>query len=142
MPRLSSLLLANNNIARIARDLHIYIPNLKHVVLSNNKIASFVEIYHLSSNKSLQHVSLTDNPISFKPNYRKYAIYCMPFLKTLDYTKVTNKEREEAKLFFNEVKEGMTMLSTIEKDIEAMDGVSSDMKASESTAPGITMAVA
>jgi len=122
MPRLSSLLLPNNNITRISNSIHSYIPNLTNLILTNNKISSFVEIFHISLNKSLNHVSLLDNPICYKPNYRLYVIYTIPSLKSLDFVRVTSKERIAAKTFFSEVKAGIDFLATIQREIASVDG--------------------
>lgn len=40
--RLSSLLLCNNHVSRIAADLGTQLPNLSCVILTNNKVTTFI----------------------------------------------------------------------------------------------------
>lgn len=100
MTRLITLLFHNNQIAKIAHTLGQYTINLKDLILTNNKIASLVEIKALSSCSKLQTLVLLENPVFYLPNYRYYVIYILPQLKYLDYNKITSKERQEATNLF------------------------------------------
>lgn len=50
-----------------------------------------VEIDPLASLQKLQYLSLLDNNITKKPNYRLYVIYKLKSLRVLDFKKVKNK---------------------------------------------------
>jgi hypothetical protein len=100
MTRLITLLFHNNQVAKIAATLGQYTINLKDLILTNNRIASLVEIKSLSSCSKLQTLVLMENPVYYLPNYRYYVIYILPQLKYLDYNKITAKERQEATNLF------------------------------------------
>ncbi|KAA6421697.1 MAG: U2 small nuclear ribonucleo A -like [Trebouxia sp. A1-2] len=72
LPRLKTLLLSNNRVMRISRNLEDAIPNLDWLVLSGNRLSNLA------------------------PNYRLYVIHRCKKLKQLDFRKVKQKEREEA----------------------------------------------
>jgi Leucine-rich repeat len=100
MKRLGTLLLANNLITRASSSLHSSLPALHSVVLTNNRIASLVEIDALSSISSLRKLSLLHNPVTRRPHYRSYVIFRMPQLTELDFQKIKRKEKVAAiKLF-------------------------------------------
>jgi U2 small nuclear ribonucleoprotein A' len=113
MKRLTSLLLSNNHITRIGTSLDEYIPKLKHLVLTNNKISSLLEIEHLASLKCLEDLCLLENPVFFSPHYRFFVIHRIPSLKSLDYQKIRPTERQEAARFFSENAEGQELLARI-----------------------------
>lgn len=100
MKRLGTLLLANNLITRVSSSLNTSLPALHSVVLTNNRIASLVEIDALSSVSTLRKLSLLHNPVTRRPHYRSYVIFRMPHLAELDFQKVKRKEKVAAiKLF-------------------------------------------
>ncbi|KAI8064405.1 leucine-rich repeat-domain-containing protein [Gongronella butleri] len=101
MTRLQNLLMANNRISHIAPGLEEFIPNLKSLVLTNNAIAELSEIDALATLPHLEFLSLLDNPVSKKPDYRLYVIHKLPKVRVLDLNKVTQKERAEAAAKFN-----------------------------------------
>ncbi|KAI3463508.1 hypothetical protein Pfo_020171 [Paulownia fortunei] len=98
--RLGSLLLNNNRITRINPNLGEYLPKLHTLVLTNNRLSNLVEIDPLASLPKLQFLSLLDNNITKKPNYRSYVIHKLKSLRVLDFRKVKQKERVEAKSLF------------------------------------------
>ena len=100
MKRLHTLLAANNRVSRIADGLGAALPQLKNLVLSNNRIASLGEIESLGSLSALTSLSLLGNPVTRKQHYRYYVIYKNPGLHVLDFQRVRRKERiAAAKLF-------------------------------------------
>ncbi len=127
MKRIESLFFANNHIAKISSSVGKQLPNLENLVLTNNRIVHLNELKHLVKCTNLKHLSCLDNPISMHTHYRLYVIYylssgvdvkknakkpvgkdsaeiVLPNLKTLDFRKITAKEREAAKeLFTSEV---------------------------------------
>ncbi|KAK7390687.1 hypothetical protein VNO78_18693 [Psophocarpus tetragonolobus] len=84
-----------------------FLPKLHTLILTNNRIVNLVEIDPLSSLPKLQFLSLLDNNITKKENYRLYVINKLKSLRVLDFRKIKNKERLEAKNMFvsNEVTE-------------------------------------
>lgn len=96
MPRLGTLLLNNNHIAKISSNLGSFIANLHSLVLTNNRITNLSDIDQIASLTKLEHISLMDNPVAHHPNYRVYIISCMPTLKSIDFMKVTATEKSEA----------------------------------------------
>ncbi|KAF5796588.1 putative leucine-rich repeat domain superfamily [Helianthus annuus] len=98
--RLGTLLLNNNRITRINPNIGEFLPKLHSLVLTNNRLVNLVEIDPLASLPKLQYLSLLDNNITKKPNYRLYVIHKLKALRVLDFKKVKQKERiEAAKLF-------------------------------------------
>ncbi|CAF1250770.1 unnamed protein product [Adineta steineri] len=96
LPKLKTLYLANNRIARIADNLQEYIPNLDTLMLNNNTLQELSDIDQLSTIPKLAHVSFARNPIAMLKDYRLYVIHLLPNLRTLDYNRITQKEREAA----------------------------------------------
>ncbi|XP_047941627.1 U2 small nuclear ribonucleoprotein A' [Salvia hispanica] len=100
MNRLGTLLLNNNRITRITPNLGEFLPKLHTLVLTNNRLTNLAEIDPLASLPKLQFLSLLDNSITKKPNYRLYVIHKLKSLRVLDFKKVKQKERAEAKILF------------------------------------------
>ncbi|KHN34237.1 U2 small nuclear ribonucleoprotein A' [Glycine soja] len=98
--RLGTMLINNNRITRINPNIGEFLPNLHTLVLTNNRIVNLVEIDPLASLPKLHFLSLLDNNITKKPNYRLYVINNLKSLRVLDFKKVKNKERLEAKNLF------------------------------------------
>ncbi|KAK7310229.1 hypothetical protein RJT34_07615 [Clitoria ternatea] len=98
--RLGTILINNNRITRINSNIGEFLPKLHTLVLTNNRIVNLVEIDPLASLPKLQFLSLLDNNITKKPNYRLYVIHKLKSLRVLDFKKVKNKERLEAKNLF------------------------------------------
>lgn len=99
MVRLTSIIANNNYVARISK-IGENVPNVKCLVLTNNRIATLGEVENIALFKKLEHLSLLENPINMKQNYRNYVIYMIPSLKTLDYKKISKKEKNETVSFF------------------------------------------
>ncbi|KAK4265100.1 hypothetical protein QN277_026196 [Acacia crassicarpa] len=101
LKRLGTLLINNNRITRINPNIGEFLPKLHSLVLTNNRLVNLVEIDPLASLPKLQYLSLLDNNITKKPNYRLYVVYKLKSLRVLDFKKVKNKERLEAKNLFS-----------------------------------------
>ncbi|KAF9904342.1 U2 snRNP complex subunit [Lobosporangium transversale] len=110
LPRLKCLLLSNNRISKIDSNLSQYLPNLTIVVLTNNAITELSDLDGLAGCKSLEVLSLLDNPVVKKKYYREWVIWKIPSIRVLDFEKVKKKERDEAKKLF-EGKAGPTALA-------------------------------
>lgn len=98
--RLGTMLINNNRITRINPNIGEYLPKLHTLVLTNNRLVNLVEIDPLASLPKLRFLSLLDNNITKKPNYRLYVIYKLKSLRLLDFKKVKQKERIEAENLF------------------------------------------
>ncbi|XP_059642306.1 U2 small nuclear ribonucleoprotein A' [Cornus florida] len=98
--RLGTLLINNNRITRINPNIGEFLPKLHSLVLTNNRLVNLVEIDPLASLPKLQFLSLLDNNITKKPNYRLYVIHKLKALRLLDFKKVKQKERAEAEILF------------------------------------------
>ncbi|XP_010458275.1 PREDICTED: U2 small nuclear ribonucleoprotein A' [Camelina sativa] len=99
--RLGTLLINNNRITRINPNLGEFLPKLHSLVLTNNRLVNLVEIDPLASIPKLQYLSLLDNNITKKPNYRLYVIHKIKSLRVLDFIKIKAKERAEAAALFS-----------------------------------------
>ncbi|RID57237.1 hypothetical protein BRARA_F00630 [Brassica rapa] len=99
--RLGTLIINNNRITRINPNIGEFLPKLHTLVLTNNRLVNLVEIDPLASIPKLQYLSLLDNNITKKPNYRLYVIHKIKSLRVLDFIKVKAKERAEAAALFS-----------------------------------------
>lgn len=63
-------------------------PNLENLILTNNRVENLLEVDNLVGLKKLHTLSFLKNPITRQPNYRKYIIFKLPWIKVLDFTKV------------------------------------------------------
>lgn len=114
LPRIKSLIFNNNRIVRIGDGLDESLPNIKSIVLTNNNIQELADIEKLSALHGLEFISLLHNSVVSKPNYRAFVIHKFPNLRVLDFKKVKQKEKEEAKSLFKS-KKGKEQLKEIEK---------------------------
>lgn len=96
LPRLKTLLLNNNRIVRVGRHLEEATPNIEWLILTNNRLGNLQDLDPLATLPKLSHLSLKDNPVALKADYRLYVIYRCKHLKQLDFKKVKQKEREAA----------------------------------------------
>jgi len=101
LKRLKTLLLANNRITRIADDAFDDVPNLLSLILTNNNIERLSDLAPLKKAKNLERLSLIGNPLTSRPYYRLYVIILLPKLRYLDFQRIKEKERKEAKELFS-----------------------------------------
>ena len=130
MRRLSAILANNNSISKISPTLGETLPNLQAVILTNNRVSNLFEIDHLAGAPTLEVLSLMENPVTLKPNYRLFCIYRIPSLKTLDFSKVTRTEREEAKKLFKS-SSGKAFLTLVEQEKQQLTGSSTQRNGQE-----------
>lgn len=98
--RLGTLLMNNNRITRINPNIGEFLPKLHTLILTSNRLTNLVEIDPLASLPNLKFLSLLDNNITKRPNYRLYVIHKLKSLRLLDFRKVKQKERLEASNLF------------------------------------------
>lgn len=101
LQNLKTLYCANNFITKLDNDLVGRLVNLETLNLTNNRLDDFDSITNLSLFPKLHTLSLLDNVVCKRPNYRLYVISRCPRLKFLDFNKVTMREREEAIRMFH-----------------------------------------
>jgi len=98
--RLRTVLLANNRISTISPGLHISLPHLTALVLTNNNIAELGDLEPLKELRSLKYLSLLGNPLKEKKWYREWIIFRLSSLRVLDFQRIRDKERQAAKALF------------------------------------------
>ncbi|XP_060205328.1 U2 small nuclear ribonucleoprotein A' [Lycium barbarum] len=98
--RLGTLLMNNNRITRINPNIGEFLPKMHTLILTSNRLTNLVEIDPLASLPKLKFLSLLDNNITKRPNYRLYVIHKLKSLRLLDFRKVKQKERLEASSLF------------------------------------------
>ncbi|KAJ3292647.1 U2 snRNP complex subunit [Rhizoclosmatium sp. JEL0117] len=103
--RLKTLLLSQNRITHIEPKTASKIPHIESLILANNSLAELGDIAVLSEFKDLVRVALVGNPVCTKQNYRLWVIFCCPKLRVLDFRRVKDVERAEAKRVFSGSKE-------------------------------------
>jgi len=98
--RLRRLLLGRNRIESISPIIGSSCPNLTTLVLTSNSIAELGDLEPLRECHKLSFLSVLDNPVARKDNYRLYLIFIMPQLRFLDFRRVKDAERLKAKSLF------------------------------------------
>jgi len=98
--RVRSLAFNNNHITKIALGLSESLPNIDTLILTNNRIVNLADLDPLSDLSTLRNLSIIDNVVSKKPNYRFYVISKLPDLRVLDFKKIKRKEREESEKLY------------------------------------------
>jgi len=101
LKRLRTLLLMNNRISRLADDVFDPLPHLISVTLTGNKLEKLVDLEPLTKLKTLERLSLMENPVVKVKHYRPYMIIkCAKTLRVLDFNRIKDKERKAAGLLF------------------------------------------
>ncbi|KAM9976520.1 hypothetical protein ACTFIR_010361 [Dictyostelium discoideum] len=104
LERVKTLLFNNNHIKSFEEDFGSSLPHLRALILSNNRINNLSDLEPLTKLSEIKFISLLENPVSKKPNYRLYLIHLVPHLKIIDFRKVKKIEREESKKLFGQSK--------------------------------------
>ncbi|KAF1965364.1 small nuclear ribonucleo protein U2, A [Bimuria novae-zelandiae CBS 107.79] len=112
-PRLRTLFLAQNRISNIQANLSSSIPNLTTLVLTKNRITELAELDPLGGFKKLVYLTLKDNPVTGKENYRLWVIWLCPSVRFLDFAKVRDVERRQAAELFGTAEEPSELASKI-----------------------------
>jgi len=101
LSRLRSLLLANNYITRISPDFFSTIPNLRVLILTNNRLSDLADLEPVFGCANLERLSLLDNPVEKRVHYRYFTIFKGPKnLRVLDFSRIKEKERRAADALF------------------------------------------
>lgn len=91
LKRLQTLLLANNRISAISPSIHLSVPNLTTLVVTNNAIAELGDLEPLKELRKLKYLSLMGNPVREKKWYREWLAYRLPALRVLDFQRIRDK---------------------------------------------------
>ena len=91
MPNLETLLMGNNRVAKIEENIGDFLPNLKHLILTNNAIQELGDLDRLGTLENLESLSLMENPVAAKEYYRSYILHRCPRLRYLDFERVKEK---------------------------------------------------
>ncbi|KAF5312621.1 hypothetical protein D9619_003479 [Psilocybe cf. subviscida] len=100
LKRLHTLLLANNRINTISASIHLSVPNLQTLVLTNNTIVELGDLEPLRELRHLQFLTLLGNPVTEKKWYREWLAWRIPGLRVIDFQRIRDKERAQAKALF------------------------------------------
>jgi len=111
-PRLKSLLLARNRIATIQSTIAKSIPNLTNLQLESNNLRELADLDPLGSLQHLTHLVLKDNPVTKKEHYRYWVLWRCSAVRFLDFQKVKDAERQQARELFGESAEAPTELAS------------------------------
>ncbi|KAJ7293200.1 leucine-rich repeat-domain-containing protein [Mycena rebaudengoi] len=112
LKRLNTLLLANNKVSHISPSIHISIPNLATLVLTNNHFTELGDLEPLKELRYLKYLSLMGNPVREKKWYREWLAWRLPGLRVLDFQRIRDKERQNAKALFVTAENLPTALAT------------------------------
>ena len=88
LKRLRTLFLGRNRIDSISPTLASSVPNLTTLILTSNNISELGDLAPLKECKKLTFLSLLDNPVTRKDDYRLFVIFSMPQLRFLDFRRV------------------------------------------------------
>ncbi|RPA96004.1 L domain-like protein [Choiromyces venosus 120613-1] len=111
--RLKTLLLARNRISSIQPTLAASLPNLTVLALAANNISELADLDPLARCARLTHLSLLDNPVTRRENYRYWVIWRCPSVRFLDYKKVKDAERVAAGRLFGTLGEPSVLAARI-----------------------------
>ncbi|KAH7718032.1 U2 small nuclear ribonucleoprotein A [Aphelenchoides avenae] len=127
LKRLESLILHNNRVQSIQKDIGEHVPNLKTLALTNNNLAELSDIDALAGCKKLEYLTLMGNPLTHKQHYRAYIIHKLKSVRVLDFRRIKDKEREAAKALFRAKKKEKSQKGSVKTEAvaagntEAMD---------------------
>lgn len=108
---LHTLVLNNNRVTIIAPRLGQYLPNLRRVVLINNRISELEQLDPLADVPTITDLVLTGNPVTRNEQYRLYCIFLFPRLRVLDFAKIKPKERKESERIFGKAQQRRIVVS-------------------------------
>lgn len=112
LKRLHTLFLANNRVSTISPSIHLSVPNLTTLVLTNNNLSELGDLEPLKELRNLKYLSLLGNPVREKKWYREWLAWRLPGLRVLDFQRIRDKERAYGKQLFVTVDGLPTALAT------------------------------
>ncbi|KAJ3210688.1 U2 snRNP complex subunit [Entophlyctis luteolus] len=143
LPRLKTLLVANNRIAMISPHVATALPALRNLILSHNALADLADLAPLAEFPLLERVAFAGCPVAAKKDYRMWVIWLCKKVRVVDFRKVKDKvrnrttheglykadlcnqqEREQAKAMFSGSKEAEAFASETAKKSTFIPGES------------------
>jgi len=100
MPRLKNLVLNNNRVSRLSDTIASALPNLTSIIVTNNRIRDFESVSVVQKLKYLETVSFLNNELCRHPHYRLLLIHWVPSLRFIDFRRIRDEERKNAKKLF------------------------------------------
>jgi len=85
--------LSFNHIEEVTDDI-LEFPNLKMLYLHGNKISHLPQLSRLALLPNLYSLTLHGNPLETRTGYRASVLAMLPYLRSLDFAKVTESERQ------------------------------------------------
>ncbi|KXN72165.1 L domain-like protein [Conidiobolus coronatus NRRL 28638] len=114
LKRLKNLILNNNRIQYITPNLNDALPQLTSLILTNNQLLKLIDLEPLAKFTKLNFLVLLKNPVQKDKNYRLWCIHRFPKVQILDFQRVLDKERQEARdLFLTEAGEHTSLAHSI-----------------------------
>ncbi|GAA5844899.1 hypothetical protein JCM9279_000036 [Rhodotorula babjevae] len=101
--RLSQLVLANNPVRSLSPSVPTALPNLRTLVLLNSAFPkdSLATLGHtLAQCRKLEHLVVRGAPVAAADHYKDWLVYRLAHLRSLDYERVTLRDRQHAKALF------------------------------------------
>jgi U2 small nuclear ribonucleoprotein A' len=86
--KLRTLLVSKNQISHIVPNLREQLPKLSTLIMAQNQIEDLTELSSLAG-IPLTHLVLVGNKVAQHADYRLYLVHILPSLKMLDFAKVT-----------------------------------------------------
>eukprot|EP00397_Hematodinium_sp_SG-2012_P060664 GEMP01079293.1.p1 GENE.GEMP01079293.1~~GEMP01079293.1.p1 ORF type:complete len:346 (+),score=91.84 GEMP01079293.1:38-1039(+) len=136
LPRLRTVMLANNLIIRIDADIASGLTEVQSIVLSNNKLAMLSDLDPLGEIKTLQRLAFLENPVTKLPEYRPYVIYMCrnTALRVLDFQRILESERKSAEEKFSGPLGNKYLLKVAPRRVSAEEAVKEKVNALDSSA--------
>ena len=86
-------MLANNRITAISPSIHLSVPNLTTLILTNNNFSELGDLEPLKELKGLKYISLMGNPVREKKWYREWLAWRLSALRVIDFQRIRDKVR-------------------------------------------------
>jgi len=122
----------------VSPSIHLSVPNLTTLVLTNNNVAELGDLEPLKELKNLKYLSLLGNPVREKKWYREWLAWRIPSLRVLDFQRIRDKERETAKSLFVTADGLRTALATTISETVSKTGVKAAVTTDEPKAAPLT----
>jgi Leucine-rich repeat (LRR) protein len=87
--------LSFNHLQRLDENIVTYFPNLTTLYLHANQLPKLSHLKKLAGLSQLKSLTLYGNPLEENKHYRNYVLYLFPELKQLDFSVITDGQREQ-----------------------------------------------
>lgn len=104
MERLTTLICHRNRLEKVSHDVTISLPNLKNFIADDNEFESLDSLIVFRSFRKLERISMSytlqwkgRNKVSIDDRFRLFLIFLCPTLKLINFQRVLEQERVEAR---------------------------------------------